>query len=388
MRQRPIYNPTRFGWPMLLAVAILCAMGLASIYATEQAAARPSLQYTIRQAFYLGVGVIAMVLTALTSYQKLGRWAYGIFAVLLGVLALLAVASRLPLDWLVPEIRGTRRWIRLPGFQLQPSEFMKIAYILALARYLRYRSNYRTLRGLIGPFALTLVPMVLILREPDLGTVILLLPVLFAMLYVAGAKLKHLLLITCMGLASMPLFYFFGMKEYQRDRIRVLLRQADPDPRWRMDQGYQLFQSKVAIGSGGLTGQGFARGTFIQPTFLPDKHNDFIFAVIAHQWGFLGSMLVLACFVVLVIAAAEIATFTPDPFGRLLAVGVAALLAAQMLINIGMAVGLMPITGMTLPFVSFGGSSLIANFIALGLLISVAQRRPWLLAPEPFEFRA
>lgn len=379
---------------MLAAVAILCAIGLLSIYVIEKAISEGPTRamgeqapgYTIRQMLYLVAGALAMILTALTSYQKLGRWAYPIFVFMLAALTLLAVAGHLPVASFVPEIRGTRRWIRLPGFQVQPSEFMKIAFILALARYLRYRENYRTLRGLIGPFALTLVPMLLIVREPDLGTVILLLPVLFAMLFVAGARMKHLALIACTGIASMPLFYFFAIEEYQRDRIRVLLRQGDSDPRWRMDQGYQLFQSKVAIGSGGLTGQGFARGTFIRPGFLPDNHNDFIFAVISHQWGFLGSTLVLACFVVLVVAAIEVAAFTAEPFGRLLAIGVASLLAAQMLINVGMAIGLMPITGMTLPFVSFGGSSLITNFIAVGLLISIAKRRPWLLAPEPFEF--
>jgi rod shape determining protein RodA len=230
--------------------------------------------------------------------------------------------------------------------------------------------------------------MFLILFQPDLGTLLMLLPVLLAMLFVAGARPRHLLTVLLLGCALLPAFYFYGMKEYQRTRIQVLFKQASADEAWHMDQGYQLRQSKIALGTGGLTGTGYGEGIFVQyGDLLPEEHNDFIFAIIGHQWGLIGGVLVILAYGVIVLCGLEVATVTNDPFGRLLAVGVVVMIVAQALLNICMTVGLAPITGMTLPFVSAGGSSLWANFLALGLLVNVAQRRPMLIARAPFEHR-
>jgi len=386
-------NPTAYGWSIVVVVLILCLVGLSCIFAAEVGAARGQSalpKNTIKQAVYILVGLLAMGLVFSMNYRHYGRYANLIFAVMLGLLVLLVVARLVPLDPVIPKIRGACRWIRLPGFQFQPSEFMKIAFVMAMARYLRYRRNYRTFKGLVGPFALTLLPMFLILLEPDLGTVILLLPVLFAMLFAAGAKKKHLLVIMLLGAAAMPAFYFTVMQDYQKRRLLVLLRQSDDDPRWLMNEGYQLQHSKIALGSGGLWGEtfreGLLAGPYVRHRFLPDRHNDFIFSMIGHQWGMAGCLVVLGCYAWLVVVGLEIAARTPDPFGRLLAVGMAVMIAAQALVNIGMTMGLMPITGLTLPFVSFGGSSLLTSFLAAAIFINVNQRRPIILAKKPFEF--
>lgn len=491
----------RVYWLVLVPALILVAAGMLAIYATElkvrpetahapteQASGARTPVHTIRQAIYFVASLAAMLVAIAVPYQRICRYAYLLFVVMLGMLFLLAAVRKLHLpmpESIVPVVRGSARWIRLGAFQIQPSEFMKVAFILALAKYLRFRENYRTWLGLMPPFLLTLLPMALILMQPDLGTVLLMLPVLFAMLFMAGARLYHLLLILFLSLLAAPLAWH-KMELYQRDRILVLVgqlapskeallpedagddkttgtRPADkaielewservalamllptfreeqireknraieqhhirdpnllPDPpeiatrsllffpgrfrtdpnedlavrKWiagkladlHTDEGYQLLHSKVALGSGGLTGRGLWKGTYVRYEFLPDRHNDFIYAILGHQWGLFGCLAVLLCYMLIIIGGIEVATATDDPFGRLLAVGVVSLIGAQVLVNVGMTIGLMPITGMTLPFVSFGGSSLITNFIAVGLLINVSQRRPLVLSRRAFEF--
>ena len=260
---------------------------------------------------FAGVGLFCLVLVNLFNYQRIGPFSYLLYAIILVMLALL-LADRVVNLPFVHERYGIRRWFKVGfGFMIQPSEFCKIAYILALAWYLRFRSNYRTFFGLIGPFALTLLAMVLILLEPDLGTVLLMMPILFSMLFVAGAKVKHLLLILCMGLAVSPILWHF-IHGYQRMRISSVLlqnerifrsRQNHPNgwPKflsdepeklreWKRNEGYQLLQAKQAIASGGIRGYGFAKGPYLQSSYLnlPEPHNDMIFATIAHQFGFFG----------------------------------------------------------------------------------------------------
>ncbi len=485
----------RVYWLILLPVALLVAAGMLAIYATEQQGGSGGVAHTIRQCIYLLAALVAMGATLAVPYQKIGRYAYILFLAMLLLLSLLALVRLRYLSvpgGIIPVVRGSARWIRLGTssvyFQLQPSEFMKVAFILALARYLRFRENYRTWLGLMPPFLLTLLPMLLILLQPDLGTVLLMLPVLFAMLHMAGARIRHLLLVIFLSALATPLAWQ-KMEPYQQSRVLVLVGQLapvrdrllpeppvsstgpareghaatvppidlswgermalamlvptfrkaqfrekaeamadpsledagelldppeistrclllfkgrfDPDPeedlrkrKWlagklyelHREPGYQLRHSKVALGSGGLTGRGLWEGTYVRYGFLPDRHNDFIYSVLGHQWGSVGCLTVLALYLLIVLGGVEVATNTDDPFGRLLAVGVISMIAAQVLVNVGMTIGLMPITGMTLPFVSFGGSSLITNFIAVGLLINVSQHQPLLIARRPFEF--
>jgi rod shape determining protein RodA len=212
--------------------------------------------------------------------------------------------------------------------------------------------------------------------------------VLFAMLFVAGARLRHLALVIVLGCATLPLFYAYGMKNYQRERIDVLVKQNVPDETWHMGPGYQLRQSKIALGTGGVGGTGYGEGLFVQyDGLLPEEHNDFIFAIIGHQWGLIGGLLLILAYGLIVLCGIEVATITNDPFGRLVAVGVIVMIVAQALLNICMTIGLAPITGMPLPFVSSGGSSLWTNFLGLGLLVNVAKRRPLLIAAPPFAHR-
>jgi len=396
-------------WPIILAMLVLMGIGLMAISASEQA--DPTIQgYAAKQTVFAAVAVLAFVGTTLVSYQVVGRFAYSLFAVTLAMLVLVL---------LLPAIRGSRRWIDLGVVALQPSELAKLSFIILLAWYLRMGDHYRKLLGLAVPFVLTFVPMGLILIEPDLGTSLLFLPTLYIMLFMAGAKLRHLLgivgLATVLLLLPVPHKLPEAMKSSERlDRealaywcdhdtgqavsaiplVKMKRHQVSRIVGWlRQDQqrviqgtGYQLHQSKMVLGAGCLTGQ--QQDSLVHEYFrmLPDDHTDFIFSVVGGQWGLVGCVAVLLCYGVIFIFGVEIAVSTYDPFGRLLAVGVMALLFSQLFINIGMTMGLMPITGMTLPLISYGGSSLVVNCLALGLLVNVGQRRPILLAKRPFEF--
>lgn len=389
----------------------LMALGVSGVRAAEQA--DPSLEgKALRQAAYVAVSLAAFLLATAVPYKRIGRASYPLFAVNLALLVLV-----LQLE----PIRNSHRWINLKLFQVQPSELAKLTYILALAWYLRYRRNYRRLVGLIPPFVLTLIPAGLILIEPDLGTTLLLIPTLFFMLFMAGAKIKHLLAIAAVAVAVMffpvpqtlsglggaeaavsaPLAYWrgdIGGKEYvvraapllfmyprQAARIRGWLNQSGAAT--ADDEAYQLRRSKMILGAGGLGGNDRLEQMNFWFWKLPDDHTDFIYSVIGGQWGFLGCVGVMLLYLVIFVCGVEIASLTHDPFGRLLVIGVLALLFSQIFINVGMTMGVMPITGMTLPLVSYGGSSMVVNAAALGLLVNVGRHRPILLGRRPFEYR-
>ncbi len=396
---------TQPGWVVATAVAVLCLVGVLSIYATD-AGEEGAPWNTIKQGIYLAASAIAAVIVLRIGYHNIARHAFLIFVVVLLMLVLLAAAKVLNFEFggLVPAKRNAYRWILLPGLQFQPSEFMKIASILALAWYLRFRRSYRSFWGMLLPFIILAIPMGLILMEPDLGTTLLMIPVPFVMLFMAGAKKRHLAAVVLVGVLCMPLVWA-KMQPYQRMRIVGVFLQLDslrsrvianPEEyahlctkrqalEWEADSGMQLVGSKAALGSGGLFGQGWGHGTYVKYDFLPDRHNDMVFALVGHQWGLAGCLLVLACYVAIVVCGIEVAAESPDPLGRLVAVGVVTVVAAQVIINVGMTQGLMPITGMTLPFVSYGGSSLLTNFVGVALLISVSQKRPFLLYNKSFE---
>jgi len=403
-------------WPILAAMVALMSVSLLAVHAAEQA--DPSLTgYTARQAVWMVVSLAAFFVATVIPYQRFGRAAYGLLGANLALLVLVLF---------LPETRNSHRWIDLKLLKVQPSELAKLTYILAMAWYLRYRDNYRRLPGLILPFLFTLIPAALILIEPDLGTTLLLFPTLFFMLFMAGARLKHLL--TVAGVAAVvmlfpvprgldgldpeaaaaqkTLAYWEGSigsdryvvraaplwlmsrlrKDYQVARIEGWLRQADPDV--SRDKVRQLRRSKMVLGAGGLGGNARLEKMNFCFRILPDDHTDFIFAVIGGQWGFAGCAGVMLVYLVVFVCGAEITALTHDAFGRLLVIGVLALLFSQIFINVGMTMGLMPITGMTLPLVSYGGSSMLVNAVALGLLVNVGLRRPILLGRRPFEFRA
>ena len=399
---------------LIASMLLLLAIGIATIYAIGHPAedspagnAHLFAGHWRKQLAFAVVGLAGFVLANLVNYRSLGLISHWIYGVVLLLLAIILVGKYVvPLPF-VPIRNGAYRWIvfsigsrELPA--IQPSEFCKLAYILALAWYLRYRSNYRTFKALVGPFAVTLLPMVLILLEPDLGTVLLMMPIFFTMLFVAGARIKHLALIVLLAILVSPAMWLM-LKGYQRERISSVLLQSDwvrrkaeasptlgrllvgqnfTERKWRTDWGYHLIRSKHAVASGGFAGEGYAHGPFIKYNFLSERHNDFIFSVIAHQWGFVGCLGFLFLYVLLITCGLEIAGGNTDPFARLLAIGIVAMFVVEVAINVGMTLGLMPITGLTLPFVSYGGSSLLVNMIAVGLLNNVGRCRPFTVAPR------
>ncbi len=333
------------------------------------------------------------------NYQLIGRFAWGFYVlslmlVLYTVVGNVAEAHHHPLPG-VHATKGVCAWINFGPISLEPAELMKIAFVMVLARYLRYRNNYRTLPGLLPPFALALVPLVLILKQPDLGMAMLFLPVLFSMLFVAGARIKHLALIVGAGLLFAPVVWLSGVKSvpvlrhfpeiikpYQRERMQAFLDADNPAERQR--KAYQTYRAMVAFASGGLAGKGF--GVIPVGQSVPEAHNDMIFALIGEQFGFFGAAVMIGAYLILFAAGIEIAAATREPFGRLLAVGIVATLACQSFINLAVCTGLMPVTGITLPFVSYGGSSMLASFMAAGLLLNVGQNRPLVMARESFDF--
>ena len=370
---------------MVVSVLLLLGVGLWCIYRFS-----PSSVAIKKQLMWLGICLGAFCAVNLVHYRLLGEFSFLLFGVSLALLMFVLLCKWVlpPQNPIVPMINGAHRWIKVGPASIQPSELAKLAFVLSLAWYLRLRDNYRTLKGLLGPFLLTLIPMALILFEPDLGTVLLFLPVLFSMLFMAGAKLRHLLAIIALGVLMAYPFYLI-MPSYQKKRIQILVNQNDRSLHWRRNEGYQLDRSKTYIATGGLRGRFEERPDHLGYIgTLPHGHNDFIFARICHELGLIGGVAVLLLYLMLLISALEIVSTQPDPFGRLVGVGITALLFTQVFVNVGMTMGLMPITGMTLPFVSYGGSSLLSSFLALGLLANVARHRPYKsLAPrQPFEF--
>jgi len=398
--------------PIIAAMLALMVIGITAISVAEQAARSNSIVQgsTLKQCIYTIVGIVAFIAAVVVPYRRIGQSSYILFGINLSLLILVLF---------LPPIRNSHRWINLRIFKVQPSELIKVTYVVALAWYLRYRDNYRRASGLIAPFMLTLIPAVLILIEPDLGTTLLLFPTLFFMLFMAGAKLRHLVTVIILAAAAalMPipidttgkddtltkdrkaLAYWSGkigkkeytllagslsiMKPHQLARIEGWIKQSDR--RIAMSKGFQLQVSMFILGSGGLTGEKMTRQKNIYFRMLPDDHTDFIYTIIGGQWGFLGCLAVLFIYLVIFFFGAEIAGTTDDPFGRLLVLGMLGLLFSQVFINLGMTMGLMPITGMTLPLISYGGSSMVVNCIAMGLMINVAHRRPRLLGRKPFE---
>ena len=367
----------RVPWSVVTAASLLAALGLAGISRGDQLVG--SGLHFHRQLIWMALAVPALIMAAWVPYRSLRPASYLLF----GVTTVLLLVV-----FLMPAHHGARRWIPMGVFDMQPSELAKLTYILALSHYLMFRRNFRHFLGLFIPFLLTLVPLVLVLKEPDLGTALLFLPMLFAMLLAAGARVRHLVLIGMMGVAVTPVLWL-GMNVEQKSRVVSLLTQVENGPAPRGD-GYHLFQSKRMLSLGGTWGSDLAGMPVDDPAayHLPAARTDFVFCLIGERFGLIGSLLTLATYAVLIIKGLSIAASTREPFGRLLATGIVTLLATQAIINTGMTVGLMPITGMTLPLVSYGGSSLVATAIALGLLINVAIRPGYEVTAEPFRFAA
>jgi len=358
----------QFDWPIFLSVLALVGIGLAFVtsasLSSPEAYASHFHNLPKRQALFFGVGIAAFVIALIPNYRFWGRLSYAIYLIGIFFLLLLFVLGR-------PR-GGAVRWLSLGGFSLQPSEFVKVAYILVLAWYLKYRNDLTRFSGLLTPLALAAVPALLILKQPNLGTALLFAPIFFVMVYLAGARPRHLLGFITAAISLVPVLWWLDiLKPHQKERIRAFLNWTyEP-----LGSGYQIRQSLIAIGSGGFWGKGWGEGLLNRLNYLPHHHNDFIFGVIAEEWGFWGTSLVLLLYGLIILGGLSIAGRTKEPFGRLLAAGISTLFLSQVLVNIGMTLGLLPVTGLTLPFVSYGGSSMVSSFIAIGLLLNISMRR-------------
>lgn len=346
-------------WPLVVTALAIMAVGLLTIGSLSPFRWGGGIAF--RQLLWVLLGLGLLVLMMSLDYRSLVRIAPALYVVGVILLLFVFVFGR--------TVSGARRWIALGPVSVQPSELAKLILILALAwaltwRRERLRGNMWLVLGLLAPMFL------LVVKQPDLGTALVLLPVLLAMLLASGLSLRKFGFLLLAGLAVTPLAWLV-MKGYQRERLLVFL---DPfrDP---LGSAYNVIQAKIAIGSGQLVGKGIHGATQSRLAFLPERHTDFIFAVFAEEWGFLGCLLLIAGYLFLLLRGYEIADQARDPVGRLIALGVTVLLAGQVLVNMGMVTGLLPIVGIPLPYFSYGGSSMVVSLMALGLLLSVRMRQ-------------
>ncbi len=316
----------------------------------------------VRQVIWMLIGILVLLMTLRFPYRVLQEWVWPLYG---GMIFLLLVVL------LMPARLGAHRWIDFGPISLQPSELAKVSVIVALAYLLKSRNIAREgLGSAVIPAVATFVPMMLILKEPDLGTGLLLMPVLFSMLYVAQFRMRWILVFFGGACAVAPLLYNH-LKDYQKLRILTFLN-PDRDP---LGSGYNIIQSKIAIGSGGFWGKGLLEGTQTQLRFLPERHTDFIFSVIGEEGGFVACAFVIVALGLIMHRGYAIAHQCPGRFGRLLATGITTLLASQAIINISMTMGLVPVVGMPLFFVSYGGSSIVANMFLVGVLMNIGMHR-------------
>ncbi|MEO1128806.1 MAG: FtsW/RodA/SpoVE family cell cycle protein [Planctomycetota bacterium] len=384
------------GWLVVGATLILVAIGVYCISITSGLEGGRLSGTALRQAVFACLGLAVAIVAMIPHYRRLIHYVVPLAVIVVAMLIFLLIPF-VP-EAIVRPRNGARRWIDIGITEFQPSEVAKVVYVLVTAAYLRYRHNHRSIRGLVGPSLIAFVPMALILVEPDLGTALLFIPALIAMLIAAGARLSHLIsagvlslafgtvvLVTSLVLAQQDSYPL--MRPHQVERVQAVMDRFKGDDRFDHERGFQGEQATTLIGAGGIAGHPEAKSrALVYFSSLPERHNDMIFAVFANRFGMLGIVGLLAVYAAWIGGALAIAGGCKDPFGRLVCVGFAAIVATQMGVNIGMTVGLLPITGMTLPFVSYGGSSLLIGFVMVGLICNIAIRRPQYLWRRSFEF--
>ncbi len=354
---------TQFDWLLFGAVVALVLLGVMIIYSTgiinEGGPA-----YAGRQLLFAGVGIPLLLLVSLINYEILRRWVWVLYMAICSVLVAVLFFGKL--------VRGTRSWFEIGGFSLQPSEFAKVVIIIVLAQYFSvYAKEMYRFRHIVVSGVLTLIPIALVVIQPDLGSALIIAAIWGGMLLVAGIKKTHLAVLGASGFALAAIAWLVFLRPYQKDRIMTFLRPQD-DP---LGQGYNVIQSTIAVGSGGWFGKGLGHGSQSQLNFLPEQHTDFVFAVLAEELGFVGAAALLGLFGFVLWRISRSAQLARSNFGFFIGIGVLVMLVAQILINVGMNMGIMPVAGIPLPLVSYGGSSMIASLIALGLVESVAIRR-------------
>ncbi|MCX5641778.1 MAG: rod shape-determining protein RodA [Candidatus Omnitrophica bacterium] len=353
--------------PLLVLTGILIFIGLVLIFSAGRVINQSLSALFLRQIIWAAVGFTALALLARIDFHLWTRNAGFLYFIMLLILALVLVFGH--------GRSETQRWFKLGALYLQPSEPAKILFIFVLASYIaRHKETISSfLTIFMAALFLLLPPMFLILMQPNLGTAFILIPIFFAMFYIAGAPKKNLFTLLIIGLSSLPILWSF-LKAYQKQRIMVFLNPgADP-----LGAGYNLLQSKIAIGSGGFFGKGFLRGTQTHLAFLPEHHTDFIFSVLAEEWGFLGGAILLLVYLIFLMEILKVASYTRDRAGTMIAVGCGAMFATQVFVNIAMTMGFLPVVGIPLPFLSYGGSSLITSLAAVGIILNIKNRETFI----------
>ena len=360
-------------WGMVFLVLTISLIGIAAVYSATYTSRGPSSLFT-KQLVWVSLGLIVMFLALIPDYHTVGRYAYVLYALSLVLLFLVMVMGKTGM--------GAQRWLAIGPFAFQPSELAKLSLTLALARYFAEdpkQGNYE-LKDLAVPAVMVLVPLMLVLKQPDLGTAIMLFLTSSIIIMLAGIRLRSVMTVFLIGATIASLVFLVSpvrhkiwssLKPYQQNRIKAFI---DPgsDP---LGSGYHANQSKISVGSGQITGRGYRKGTQSQMAFLPERHTDFIFAVIAEETGLVGSSALLFIYLLLLLVGVDAAKNAKDRLGVLMAGGIVSMLSLYVFINMGMAVGIVPVVGVPLPLVSYGGTSIIATFLSLGILLNIQSRR-------------
>ncbi len=374
-----------FDWLLLAIAVILSVIGISAIYSATHYIDKPGIDYSsnffsmqgsvwFKQLIWLLLGLMVAILVANFNYHNFWNLAWFLYILSLGLLILVLLVGE--------EKSGARRWLDFTHISFQPAELTKVAIIFILARFFTKQISYHFsdniyhsylfvfFKTIALPLGLVLLPFILIIKQPDLGSGLVLLPILFAILFCAGVPKRFIFSIVVIGLSLLPFLWHF-LRDYQKARFLVFLNPGlDP-----LGAGYTITQSKIAIGSGRLLGKGWLSGTQNQLNFLPERHTDFIFSIIAEEWGFIGSMLILSLYFLLIWRMIKISSKINDPFGRFICIGISVFLSFQILINIAMTCGMMPVVGLPLPFISYGGSFLLLSFFCIGIVLNISKQR-------------
>jgi len=354
-----------FDWTLLLLVLGICAIGVLNIYSTGFSLTQvKSSPLYIKQIQWIILGLFFMIIIFFIDYRVLCEYIYIIHGLAVFLLLMVSIYGY--------TTHGSQRWFVFGGFSFQPSELVKLTLILALARYFNdHRANggYR-LKELFMPIVMLLLPFLLILRQPDLGTALMLLLLFISLVLFVGVKWKDTLLAGLAVLIMMPISWHF-LRDYQKDRILTFFN-PERDP---LGAGYHIIQSMIAVGSGGFLGKGYLKGTQTQLKFLPEQQTDFVFSVFAEEWGFLGGIVLVVMFLILILWGFKIAQHSKDFLGTLVGYGISMLLFWGVFINIGMVLGILPVVGIPLPFLSYGGSAVVVLMAGVGLLMNISTRR-------------
>jgi rod shape determining protein RodA len=352
-----------FDWLLLAFVLLICGLGVMEIYSATLHTKFVGVH--TKQVYWIMGGVVLMFVMSLIDYHVLLdkiHWFY--IASIVSLVAVLVIGKK---------YLGARRWVQMPGGQhFQPSEWVKLVLILALAKYFAdLHREEASVGDIVKAGLIAGIPMLLVLKQPDLGTALTYIPVLIMALFLGGLRLKHAAIILLAGAMVVPVVWHYGLKPYQKQRL-VSFREPEADPQ---GSGYQVQQSLIAVGSGGLWGKGIAKGTQTQGMFLPVPQTDFIFAAWSEEHGFVGAVTLLLLYFLVLMRLVHNAQTAPDRVGSFVVMGVVAVLFFHILVNVGMVVGYMPVTGIPLPLMSYGGSSVLFMFLALGMVMNIRMRR-------------